>query len=69
MGNVYYLKLAAAERMREHFQIADQERLAKMAEDRNRRRKLHQLRDWIADVGRVLAARHGAEPNAVKGRA
>jgi len=69
MGNVYYLKLAAAERMREHFQIADQERLAKMAEDGKRRRKLQQIRDWIANVGRVLAARHGAEPSAVKGRA
>jgi hypothetical protein len=69
MGNVYYLKLAAAERMREHFQIADQMRQAKMAEDRHRRRTLQQLRDWIANVGRLLAARHGAEPNAVKGRA
>jgi hypothetical protein len=63
------MKLAAAERMREHIQIADQERLAKMAADGNRRRNLQQLRDWIANVGRVLAARHGAEPSAVKGRA
>ena len=69
MGNVYYMKLAAAERMREHFQIADQERLAKMAEDGKRGRKFQQLHDWIAGVGRTLAARHGAEPNAVKGRA
>ena len=69
MWNAYYYELAAAERIKEYFQITDQERLAKMAEDRNRRRKSLQVRDWIANIGRVLAARHGAEPNAVKGRA
>jgi hypothetical protein len=69
MRNAYYYELAAAERIKESFLITDQMRLAKMAEDGNRRRKLQQLRDWIANVGRVLAARHGAEPNAVKGRA
>ena len=69
MWDAYYLELAASERMKEYYQIADRERLTKMAEDGNRRRKFQQLHDWIVNVGRILAARHGAEPNALKERA
>jgi hypothetical protein len=61
----YYLELAAGERIRENFQIAEQEHLAKIAESGNRRQRFQQFQDWVAHVGRTLAARHG-EPNALR---
>ena len=67
--NAHYLEGAARERMREYSEIAEQLRREKIAEDGNSRKRSQQLHDWIGYVGRVLAARHGAEPNAVKGRA
>jgi len=69
MWNACYLERAVAERINQCLQIADRERLTKMAEDGNRRGKFQGFHYWIADVGRVLAARHGAEPSTVKGRA
>jgi hypothetical protein len=69
MWDPYYFELAVAERIDEYLQIAHRERLTKMVEGGNRRRKFRQFRDWIGDVGWVLAARRGAEPNALKGRA
>jgi hypothetical protein len=67
--NAHYLEDAARERISENLRIAEQVRLEKIAEGGNRRKRSQQFHDWIGYVGRVLAARHGAEPNAVKGRA
>jgi hypothetical protein len=66
MCDAYYLEHAASERIRENFQIAEQERLAKITESGNGRQRFQQFHDWIAHVGRILAARHGGEPNALR---
>ena len=47
-------------------EIAEQVRLQKMAEDGNRPQRFQQFHDWIAYVGRVLAARRGAESHALR---
>ena len=66
MWDAYYLEHAAGERIRENFQIAEQERLAKIAESANGRQRFRQFHEWVAHVGRILAARHVGEPNALR---
>jgi hypothetical protein len=66
MRNAYYLEHAVGDRIRESLQIANEERLAKLAESGNRRLRSRQFHDWVARVGRILAARHGGVPNALR---
>jgi hypothetical protein len=64
--NAHYLEGAARERIREYLAIAERVRLEKMAEDGNRPQRFQQFHDWIAYVGRVLAARGAAESHALR---